>query len=75
MDLSSRIYIEYLFDKNRCYDDKPIEKEFENTKNNFVESLTDVQVSQFNEFLRISKKLRTCQDLHLIDFVMKYLKK
>lgn len=75
MDFGSKIYIEYLFDLNKNYDDEAVEREVKKAKDLLYENLSDMQVALFEDFLRLNNKLKVRKDLGLIEFVINYLKK
>lgn len=70
MDISSKLYIDYLYDNNKYYDDEILKKEITEMENKFKENLTDQQLLKFEEINKAKQKLRRYQDLRLISYIV-----
>lgn len=70
MDISSKLYIDYLYDNNKYYDDEILKKEITEMENKFKENLTAQQLLKFEEINKAKQKLRRYQDLRLISYIV-----
>lgn len=75
MDLNSKIYFDFKYDNNKYYDDISLESDLELANDDLIKNLTDTQLILFKNYIKLSNKLQTYKDFHLIDFVIEYITK